>query len=148
MLDNPGIENLDIITRKILNMTENFQRNSNIDRLYLPRKMGGRWLNYIKLAYECRIISIRQPLLNSTHRNHYLKCVVKHEQDKIVRIGKELLDRFEIEDKNTLVPKEISQKYLKLSVEHMNTQYLQKPLHGYVSKYISQLQQIDQPKSK
>ena len=87
-------------------------------------------------------------LLSSTHRNHYLKCVVKHEQDKIVRIGKEVLDRFEIEDKNTLVPKEISQKYLKLSVEHMNTQYLQKPLRGYVSKYISQLQQIDQPKSK
>ena len=30
----------------------------------------------------------------------------------------------------------------------MNTQYLQKPLHGYVSKYISQLQEIDQLRSK
>ena len=91
------IENLDIITRKILNMTGNFHRNSDIDRLYLPRKMGGRGLKSIKLAYECRIISIRQHLLNSTHRNHYLKCVVKHEQDKAMRVEKELLDRFEIE---------------------------------------------------
>ena len=30
----------------------------------------------------------------------------------------------------------------------MKTQYLQKPLHGYVGKYISQLQEIDQLKSK
>ena len=135
------IENLDIITRKILNMTD-------IDRLYLPRKMGGRGLKSIKLAYECRIISIRQHLLNSTHRNHYLKCVVKHEQHKTTRVGKELLDRFEIEDKSTLTPKATSQKYLKSSLEHMKTQYLQKPLHRYVSKYISQLPEIDQLKSK
>ena len=92
--------------------------------------------------------NIRQHLLNSTYRNHYLKCVVEHEQDKIMRVGKELLDRFEIEDRSTLAPKETSQKYLKLSLERMNTQYLQKPLHGYVSKYISQLQEIDQLRSK
>ena len=30
----------------------------------------------------------------------------------------------------------------------MKTQYLQKPLHEYVSKYISQLPEIDQLKSK
>ena len=65
-----------------------------------------------------------------------------------MRVGKELLDRFEIEDRSTLAPKEPSQKYLKLSLERMNTQYLQKPLHGYLSKYISQLQGIDQLRSK
>ena len=46
--------------------------------------------------------------LTSTHRNH-LKCIVEHEQDKIMRVGKELLDRFETEDKSTLTPKETSQ---------------------------------------
>ena len=106
--------------------------------------MGGRRLKSIKLVYECRIISIRQHLLNSTYRNHYLKC----EQDKTMRVGKELLDRFEIEDKSTLTPNTTSQKYLKSSLECMKTQYLQKPLHGYVSKYISQLPEIDQLKSK
>ena len=30
----------------------------------------------------------------------------------------------------------------------MQTQYLQKPLHGYVSKHISHLSEIDQLKSK
>ena len=38
------IENLDISTRKILNMTGNFHRTSGIDRLYLPRRNGGRGL--------------------------------------------------------------------------------------------------------
>ena len=70
--------------------------------------MGGRGLKSTKLAYKCRI-SIRQHLLNKTHRNHYLKCIVEHEQDKIMRVGKELLDRFETEDKSTLTPKETSQ---------------------------------------
>ena len=65
-----------------------------------------------------------------------------------MRVGKELLDRFEIEDKSTLTPKATSQKYLKSSPEDMKTQYLQKPFHGYVSKYISQLPEIDQLKSK
>ena len=83
-------------------MTGSFHRNLNIDRLYLARKMGGKRLKSIKLAYECGIISIRQHLLNSTHRNHYLNCVVEHEQGKIMKVGKELLHRFEIEDNNTL----------------------------------------------
>ena len=34
-------ENLDITTRKILNMTGNFNRNSDIDRSYLPHRKGG-----------------------------------------------------------------------------------------------------------
>ena len=81
-------------------------------------------LKCIKIAYKCHIISIHQHLLNSTYRNDYLKCIVEHEQDKIMRVGKELLDRFQIEDRSTLAPKETIQKYLKLSLECMNTQYL------------------------
>ena len=57
------IENLDIMTRKILYITGNFHRNSNIDRLYLPRKMGGRGLKSIKLAYKCCIICINTYLI-------------------------------------------------------------------------------------
>ena len=50
-----------------------------------------------------------------------------------MRIAKELLDRFETEDKSTLTPKGTIQKYLTSSLERMKTQYLQKPLHGYAS---------------
>ena len=44
------IEDIDISTRKILCMTGNFHKNSDIDRLYLERKNGGRGLKSIKIA--------------------------------------------------------------------------------------------------
>ena len=89
-------------------MTGNFDRNSDIARLYSPRKTGGRGLKSIKLAYECHIISICQHLVNKNHRKHYLKCIDEHEQEKTMRVGKELLDKFEINDKSTLTPKALS----------------------------------------
>ena len=64
------IESLDITTRKMLHMTRNFHQNSDIDRLYLWKKLSGKGLKSIKLAYKCCITSICQHLLNSTHRNH------------------------------------------------------------------------------
>ena len=106
--------------------------------------MDRRGLKSIKLAYQYRIISIPQHLLNYTHKNYYLKCVVEHEQDKTMEVGKKLLDRFEIGDMSTLTRKATSQNYLKSSLDRMKTQYLQKLLHGYVSKSISQLPEIDQ----
>ena len=86
--------------------------------------MAGRGLKSIKLAKECRVITICQHLLNGTHKNNYLKCVTEHEQDKIMRVGKKLFDRFEIEDNRTLTPKETSQKYLRLSLEHMKSKQI------------------------
>ena len=65
------------------------------------------------------------------------KRVVEHEQDETMRVGKELLDRFEIEDNNTYhltqTPRAIRQKYLKSSIERFKILYLQKQLQGYVS---------------
>ena len=63
------IENLDITARKILNMTENLNRNSDIDRLYVPRRNGGRGMKNIKTLYESRIISISQYLKLNRKRN-------------------------------------------------------------------------------
>ena len=93
-------------------MTGHFHRISDLDRLYLPRKLGGRGLKSIKLVYAFHIISIRKYLLNSSRRSHYLKCVVEREQEKIMRVEKELLDIFETKDKSTLAPGAISQKHL------------------------------------
>ena len=63
------IENLDITTRKILNMTGNFNRNSDIDILYLPRRNGGRGLKNVKTLYDSRIISTSQHLKLDRERN-------------------------------------------------------------------------------
>ena len=69
--------------RKILNMTGNFNRNSDIDRLYLPRRNRGRGLKNVE-TYESRITSISQHLELNRECNEYLREVVAHEEDKII----------------------------------------------------------------
>ena len=46
------IDELDKRTRKILCMTGNFHRNSDKDRLYVSRKVGGRGLKVLKKVIQ------------------------------------------------------------------------------------------------
>ena len=91
------IEHIDIQTRKILCMTGNFHRNSDIDRLYLQRKNGGRGLKCIRTSYEARIIAAKIHLQRQSIKNKYLACVLKHEEKKLIRVGRELLESMNIE---------------------------------------------------
>ena len=52
------IEHIDTQTRKILSMTRNFQRNSDIDWLYLLRKRADRGLKSIRIAYKSCVRTI------------------------------------------------------------------------------------------
>ena len=65
------IELMDIKTRKILCLTGNFHRNSDIDRLSLKCKNGGRSLKCIKTIYEARIVASRRHLLSQKNTNRY-----------------------------------------------------------------------------
>ena len=56
------IDSIDRKTRKILTMTGNFHKNSDIDRFYTPRKLGVRGIKKVMAAYECRIVSAKQHL--------------------------------------------------------------------------------------
>ena len=85
------IKNMDIKTRKVLNMTGNFHYNSDVDRLYASRKESGRGLKMVKEAYESCIISISQHLHQSIQRNPYLMKVVENENKCIVRQAEEFL---------------------------------------------------------
>ena len=64
-------------TRKILTMTGNFHKNSNIDRLYMPRKLDGRGIKEMMSGYESRIVSAKQHLTQSKENNKYLKKSMK-----------------------------------------------------------------------
>ena len=69
------IKQIDIKARKILTMTGNFHPNSDIDKLYVDRKSGGRGLRFIKIMFESRLVALRQYLTHSKNRNeimHYL----------------------------------------------------------------------------
>ena len=136
------IENLDITTRKILNMIGNFNRNSDIDRLYLPRRNGGRGLKNVKTLYESRIISISQHLKLNRERNKYLREVVAHEEDKIIRVANELLNKHNIANENKS-PKHLSKTFTGKQHGNHKRDFMSKPLHGYITKTTLETQDID-----
>ena len=120
-------------------MTGNFNRNSDIDRLYLPRRNGGRGLKNVKTLHESRIISISQ--LNR-ERNKYLREVVAHEEDKIIRVAHELLNKHNIANENKS-PKYLSKTFTEKLNENHNRDFMSTPLHGYITKTTSESQEID-----
>ena len=91
----------------------NFLRNSDIDRLYLKCKNGGRGLKCIQTTYEARIVAARWHLLSQKNTNRYLASVINHEQSKLLRVGRELLENKNIEDNENWKPSFLSKTYVR-----------------------------------
>ena len=123
-------------------MTGNFNRNSDIDRLYLPRRNGGRGLKNVKTLYESRIISISQHLKLNRERNKYLREVVAYEEDKIIQVAYELLNKHNIANENKS-PKYLSKTSTGKLNENHNRDFMSKSLHGYITKTTLESQEID-----
>ena len=69
-------------------MADNFLKNSDIDRFYMPRKLGGRGINEIMTAYECRIVSAKPHLTQNKENNKYLNKVNKSEELILLELQK------------------------------------------------------------
>ena len=92
------IDQTDIKTRKTLAISGSFPPNSDADRLYFCKKDGGRGIRTTRTMYESRIISIRQHLRNIKDKSEIHEYVYESEDNNIVRVGYELLQRNELED--------------------------------------------------
>ena len=142
------IKQIDIKTRKTLCMIGSFHRNSDVDRLYVQRKKGGRGLKSIQIAYETKIISIRQHIIQNVKRNKYIECARANEEGKLVRVAKELLQQAGIVDDANASPRAISQCYLQKVLKTKFETFENKQLHGYVQRKVSSDQNVDQIASK
>ena len=74
-------------------MTGNFHKNSDIDRFFMPRKLGGRGIKETVTACECRIVSTKQRLTQNKKNNKYLNKVIDNEENGIIRIANELINQ-------------------------------------------------------
>ena len=84
------VEQIDIKTRKLLCMSGNFHRNSSPDRLYSPRKSGGRGMNSVLDIYVTRVISLAIHIVNVSHTSKYIREVMRHEEEKLIRVSNEI----------------------------------------------------------
>ena len=105
------MDQIDIKTRKNLAISGSLYHNGDADRLYFCRKDGGRGIRAIRTVYKCRIISIRQHVRNIKDKSEIYEYVYESEDNNIVRVGYELLQRNEIEDVINKKPRTISKKF-------------------------------------
>ena len=104
------INDVDVKTRKVLTMTGSFHPNSDIDKLCISRKSGGRGLKSMKILFESRILALRQHLRQSRERSDILTCMYESEETNIVRLGNELLQSHEIQDDHDETAKAVSKE--------------------------------------
>ena len=141
------IKDIDIKTRKILTLTRNFHPNSDVDRLYMQKSLGGRDLRQSQSSYESRIIAIRRHLINNLHRNSALEYIYEKETNDILRVDQELLQKYNIVSIPNDPPKSISKTFTKADQTSEREHFVQKPLHGYFYKLMDNDNNIDKQQS-
>ena len=77
------IRNIDIATRRILTYTGSLHKRSDVDRLYVPSKLGGRGLTSVQDTYITKTIALGNHLEEKSNSNKLLQKVKEHEQDHV-----------------------------------------------------------------
>ena len=67
----------------------------------------------MQISYESRIIAIRQGLIKNIHCNSSLEYIYEKEADDILRVGQELLQKYNIVSNPNEPPKSVSRKFTK-----------------------------------
>ena len=93
-------------------MTGSLHPNSDVDKLCINRKEGGRGLKSVQILLESRVVALRQHLTQIASRSNVPKFVYESEQNNTLRIGCELLINSILEDDFEARPKITSQKLI------------------------------------
>ena len=124
--------NFDKTTRKIMNMNNSLNRRSDIYRIYLPRKNGGRGLRNIKEEFLCKIVGIVDHLEKEKHKNIFIGKVLEHERDHIIKMNNMIKEELEI--KNEIIEGNITLK-MKHKFEQIKLQkWEEKSVHGHLMR--------------
>ena len=133
------INDLDIATRKIITMTGGFHQASDIDRLYVERKKGGRGLRSIEDMYDIRMVGLMEHLEQMKEKHSLLKEVEVHERQTIGTLGTKFIQRRESYQECSNV-KQGSRK------EH-EERWKGKVTHGFLQKRLEKDETIDMKKT-
>ena len=132
------IEDLDKVTRRIMCYTGNLYMRSDINRIYVLRKLGGRGLASIEDSYTALMISLAKHIEEAADTNAFMKKVKQHEQENIIRLKEQLLEYHNIK------PEEYTKQAVKtkLKQDHLKAWKI-KPLRSYLFKKFETDDKID-----
>ena len=137
------LEKIDIQTRKLLSLNGSFHVNSDVDRLYTLRSLGGRGLNSVVDIYILRLISLSVHIKQAAQKHQFIKLVMEHEINSLLRASNELLTAFQIDTNEDTIPKSLSAKIkMEIKKNHQKS-WLEKIQHGYLFKQREKIREFE-----
>ena len=127
------VHTIDTRTRKILTCTGNYHEISSVDRLYTKREVGGRGLNSIFDVFVIRMISTAEHLKSASESNTYIKLVIQHEKERLMRVSTSLCNSINIVDHNDNLTQKISTKVKNTIKDNHKKTWVDKNLHGFIT---------------
>ena len=130
------LKDLDVKTRKVLNMSASLHSKGDIDRFYVPRSNGGRGLNMVLDMFKNRMANLSN-YLQQTHNNPRMEIVKHRERDNIIRIGNIIRNQYSTGEDN-------SNEIIKNNIrkEHRNS-WTEKVTHGFLQKKLTEDTSVD-----
>ena len=129
-------------------VTGNSHLNSDIDRLYIGRNLGGKGVRFCQCLFESRIIALKHHLHRNKNRNQIMNYVYNVENNNIMRVGNELLQKYDLIYDNEEQPKTTSKRFTKADTKFHYEKYTSKVMHGYFNRTIEKDEKIDHNNSK
>lgn len=146
---------LDRKTRKFLTMAKMHHPKADVDRLYIPRKAGGRGLVQLEITYKTTTIGLNTYLNNKD--DYLLKIARDHDRGKktmsihhqAAKYGRELsLPEAEVAENEpaTTYARRVKLKAKHQALEQLKSKWEEKPLHGQYPKRTKE-KDVDQDKT-
>ena len=110
-----------------------------MNRLYVPRKLGGRGLTSVEDMYISRNIIPADHLQEQKTTNRLLAKVAKHEGQKVIRLGFELRAEMGLQTEGKINLEGVKNKLKQKHLEAWRNQ----PMHSYVFKKVEADKDID-----
>ena len=136
------LKKIDIQTRKLLSLNGSFHVNSDVDRLYTLRSLGGQGLSVSDL-YISRLISLSTHIKQTAPKHPFIKLVMEHETNSLLRVSDELLAAIQIDINEDTIPKTLSAKRkLEMKQRHQKS-WLGKVQHSYLFKQCQKIKEFE-----
>ena len=99
---------IDIATGKILSYTGNLHKHADINRLYVPRKQGGRGLTSVEDIYISRHIILAEHLNEQKSMNPFLKKLLNMNRIRSFDLGKSSNRNWDCQPQRRQVEKQLN----------------------------------------
>ena len=102
----------------------------------------------MKMTYETRIVALKQHLQKTKDSSEFMAQVYQNEISNIVRVADGLMENNNVMCDQTISPKQAGKMYMADQQMRKREKFEEKPVHGYLTRKIEDMEGVDKIKSK